>query len=237
LTAPRIEVAVVGSANLDLVARTPRRPAPGETVLGSGYREYPGGKGLNQAIAAAGTAATAFVGCCGSDDAAAVLRDALRTRGVDTTYFTTVPGASGRALITVTPDGENSITVLPEANTRLTAATVTAALDALTPVIVLTQQEISPTALAAAAAWTTSNGARLALNASPSAPLSELVLATADPLIVNRGEAAYLTGTDDPEAAARALAARCRSVVITLGPHGCLLATPTGLDHLPAPRI
>jgi ribokinase len=123
-------IAVVGSANLDLVAYAPRRAAPGETVLGTGFEQHPGGKGLNQAVAAAGAAVTAFAGCCGDDDAAAMLRESLDGHGVDTAYFTALPGATGRALITVTPDGENSITVLPGANHRLTAAQVTAALDA-----------------------------------------------------------------------------------------------------------
>ncbi|WP_405579560.1 ribokinase [Streptomyces sp. NBC_01190] len=230
------DIAVVGSANLDLVAHAPRRPEPGETVLGTGFEQHPGGKGLNQAVAAAGRAATAFVGHCGDDDAAAVLRDALRGRGVDTAHFTAVPGASGRALISVTPDGENSITVLPGANTRLTAADVTAALDALAPAIVLAQQEVPAAALGAAAEWADRRGARFVLNASPSVPPDERVLAGADPLLVNRGEAAYLTGVDHPPAAARALAGRCRSAVITLGADGCLIAVGDRITPLPAPR-
>jgi ribokinase len=228
---------VVGSANLDLVAYAPRRAAPGETVLGTGFEQHAGGKGLNQAVAAATEAATAFVGCCGEDDAAAVLRESLDTHGVDTAHFRALPGASGRALITVTRDGENSITVLPEANDRLTAAQVTAALDALAPAIVLTQQEVPAEAIAASADWAGRHGARLALNASPSGPLDERVVAAADPLVVNRVEAAYLAGTDDPDAAARVLAARCASAVVTLGADGCLIAEGDRITRLPAPRL
>jgi len=230
-------IAVVGSANLDLVAYAPRRAAPGETVLGTGFEQHPGGKGLNQEVAAAAAADTAFVGCCGDDDAAVVLREWLDGHGVDTAHLTALPGASGRALITVTPDGENSITVLPEANHRLSAAHVTAALDALAPAIVLTQQEVPAEAIAAAAEWARRRGARLALNASPSGPLDERVLAAADPLIVNHGEAAYLAGTDEPRAAARILAARCISAVITLGADGCLIAEGGELTPLPAPSL
>jgi ribokinase len=231
-------VAVVGSANLDLVAHVPHRPAPGETVLGSGFEQHAGGKGLNQALAAARVAPTAFVGLRGDDDAGDLLLAALVRHGVDTTRFAKSAGASGRALITVTPDAENSITVLPEANSRLTGTDVTAALDALRPSLVLSQQEISSAALTAGARWASLNGARFSLNASPNGPLDEPVLRAADPLIVNESEARQLTGDSaDPRTAAQELARRSRSVVVTLGGAGCLIAWQGRLEHVPAPKV
>ncbi|MFJ1598228.1 ribokinase [Streptomyces sp. NPDC088261] len=230
-------VAVVGSANLDLVAHTPRRPAPGETVLGTGYSEHPGGKGLNQAAAAATVTTTSFVGRRGSDEAGRVLEAELVRRGVDTSQFLAVAGPSGHALITVTPDGENSITVLPEANHLLLPDDVTRALDVLVPRVVLTQQEIPLAATGAAARWARTHGVRLMLNASPSAALPEEILAAADPLVVNLTEAHFLTATDTPSDAARILAKRCVSVVITLGSDGSLVVENGRTTHLPAPRL
>ncbi|MFF2522991.1 ribokinase [Streptomyces liangshanensis] len=230
-------VAVVGSANLDLVARTPRRPDPGETVLGTTYERHPGGKGLNQAAAAATVTATSFVGRRGSDEAGRVLEAELVRRGVDVSRFLPVEGASGHALITVTPDGENSIVVLPEANSLVRPRDVTGALDALAPRVVLTQQEIPLAATLATARWALTHGARLMLNASPSAPLPGEVLAAADPLVVNLTEAHFLTSADTPSDAAKVLSQQCVSVVITLGSDGSLVVENGRTTHLPAPRL
>ncbi|MFE4174060.1 ribokinase [Streptomyces sp. NPDC056909] len=230
-------VAVVGSANLDLVAHTPRRPAPGETVLGTAYLQHPGGKGLNQAAAAATVTTTAFVGRRGSDDAGRALEAELIRRGVDVSQFLALEGPSGHALITVTPDGENSITVLPEANRLLLPADVTRALDVLAPQLVLTQLEIPQATTEAAARWSVTHGARLMLNASPSAALPEHVLAAADPLIVNLTEAHHLTFAERPEESANLLAERCVSVIITLGSDGSLVVEQGRTTHLPASRL
>ncbi|MFC8824146.1 ribokinase [Streptomyces sp. NPDC057137] len=230
-------VAVVGSANLDLVAHTSRRPAPGETVLGTGYHQHPGGKGLNQAVAAATMTTTAFVGRRGSDDAGRGLAAELVRHGVDTSQFLAVEGPSGHALITVTPDGENSITVLPEANHLLLPADATQALDVLAPRLVLTQLEIPRETTEATARWAVTHGVRLMLNASPSAALPEHVLAAADPLVVNLTEARQLTGADTPTDAARLLAELCVSAVITLGSDGSLVVEKGRTTHLPAPSL
>ncbi|QXE38713.1 ribokinase [Streptomyces sp. GMY02] len=230
-------VAVVGSANLDLVAHTPRRPAPGETVLGGAYRQHPGGKGLNQAVAAATLTTTSFVGRRGSDEAGRVLATELVRRGVDTSHFLALEGASGHALITVTPDGENSIVVLPEANHRLLPDDVTRALDTLAPQVVLTQQEIPLATTEATAHWAQTHGARLMLNASPSTTLPGEVLAPADPLVVNLTEAHFLTSADTPSDAAKVFSQRCVSVIITLGSEGSLVVENGRTTHLPAPRL
>ena len=115
--APQGHVLVVGSANLDLVATTARHPAPGETLIGRDYAEHPGGKGLNQAVAAARAGATTrFVGAVGRDDAGRTLADIASTSGVETSQLLTVDAPTGRALILVADSGENSIVVVPGAN-------------------------------------------------------------------------------------------------------------------------
>ena len=120
----RFDVVVVGSANLDLVVRSPRIPDPGETLIGDAYDEYPGGKGLNQAVAAARSGArVAFVGALGDDGAGTRLRAVATDDGIDTASTPTVAAPTGRALITVSEDGENTIVVVPGANAAVTANT------------------------------------------------------------------------------------------------------------------
>lgn len=219
-------VAVVGSANLDVVVHAAARPAGGETVLGSSVVEVPGGKGLNQALAAARSAATSFVGDVGEDRAGAMLVAALRAAGVDVSHVRMAPGRSGLAYIVVTPDAENSIVVLPLANAGLRDERVAAALDALAPRVVITQCEVPPAAVAAAAQWCVRHGARFALNLSPVRDVSAAVLEACDPVIVNIIEAQeVLASTDaDPEALALALAVRARSAVVTAGGRGAVVA-------------
>src|SRR5687768_12563419 len=141
-----VDVVVVGSANLDLVARTHRLPGPGETVHGTGFEELPGGKGLNQAVAAARAGASvAFVGAVGDDPAGARLRDVLGAEGVDVTALATVAGVpTGRALIAVDDGGENSIVVVAGANASVPLGSLPRAR------VVLAQLEIDPAVVAAA---------------------------------------------------------------------------------------
>ena len=119
------DVVVVGSANLDLVVRSPRIPGPGETLIGDAYDEYPGGKGLNQAVAASRSGATvAFVGALGDDEAATRLRAIATDEGIDTSTTPSVRSTpTGRALITVGDDGENTIVVVPGANALVAPTT------------------------------------------------------------------------------------------------------------------
>ena len=123
--ASSFDVVIVGSANLDLVARTPRLPKPGETVTGSNYFEFCGGKGANQAIAAARAGAnTAFIGALGNDHAGETLRAAFKHDDVDISAVQFVSEPTGRALIGVSDDGENSIIVVPGANHAITIGDV-----------------------------------------------------------------------------------------------------------------
>jgi ribokinase len=235
-------VAVVGSANLDIVVSLDRVPDRGETVFGTAYDEHPGGKGANQAVAAARRAKTTLVASVGLDPAGQELIDYLRDRNVDTSHVIREARSTGRAFITVTPDGENSITVLSLANSTLAPDIVTGALDQIRPQVVVTQQEITEDALAAAAQWCRANQARFVLNASPTAPLSDAVLQLADPIIVNEMEARGILGvgqdSDTDEASlARALARRTKSAVLTAGSRGAFIARDARVTKIPAQPV
>ncbi|GAA0327881.1 ribokinase [Actinoallomurus spadix] len=229
------DVLVVGSVNADLVVRVDRRPAAGETVLGSDLATYPGGKGANQAVAAARLGGrVAFLGRAGTDGQGDFLREALRGDGVDIAHLITTPGPSGVALITVGPEGDNSIIVSPGANGRVTAEDVTAAgpLFAAASVVSL-QLEVPLDAVLAAARAAEGAGARVVFNLSPPAAVPDELLALCDPLVVNEHEAAFL-GASDP---AGLLARGPRSVVITKGADGAVVADGDGVIEVPSPRV
>jgi ribokinase len=227
-------VLVVGSVNADLVVGVDRRPGAGETVLGSELATFPGGKGANQAVAAARLGASvAFLGRVGTDSFAGFLRGNLEREGVDVSQLLAEPGPSGVALITVDPAGDNAIIVAPGANARLTPASVEAARPLFEASAVVTAQlEIPLEAVTAAAALAARAGARFILNLSPARQAGDLLLAAADPLVVNEHEAAFLAGGDErdaPERQARALLALgARSVVVTLGAGGAYAADAGG---------
>ncbi|RSN48675.1 MULTISPECIES: ribokinase [Actinomadura] len=237
------EVVVVGSVNADLVVTVDRRPAPGETVLGSDLAVHPGGKGANQAVAAARLGArTGIVGRVGDDGHGRLLRDALAADGVDLAHLTTTPGPNGVALITIGPDGDNSIIVSPGANARVSPADVAAARDMIAGAAVVSfQLEVPLPAVQAAARTAAEAGGRVVLNLSPPAPVPTDLLALCDPLVVNEHEAAYLLGggePGEPAAMARALLERGpRSVVVTLGADGVLVADASGTAAVPSPRV
>ena len=197
----RPSVCVVGSANVDLVARCERLPRPGETVTGAEFERVPGGKGANQAVAAARLGArTSFVGRIGTDDL--VLRS-LEAEGVGVTGVHRDEGESGVALILVDAAGENVIVVAPGANARLTAADVTVVDDDA----VLCQLEIPIEAVSAAAAQAQG---LFCLNAAPALPVPADVLRRADLVVVNRYELDALAETP-------------RLVALTLGAEGAVL--------------
>ncbi|MGA1051239.1 MAG: ribokinase [Ilumatobacteraceae bacterium] len=209
-TPSRFDVVVVGSLNLDLVARTPRIPGPGETVQGTAYDEVPGGKGLNQAVAAARAGATvAMIGAVGDDAAGAALRDVARADGVDDRRIAVIPGSpTGRALIAVDDAAENSIVVVPGANARVE---FTGLPDAA---VVLAQLEVDPSVVAAAFRAARECGATTVLNPAPAELVTSEVLALADIVVPNQHELAVIGG---PAALA---AAGVRTLVVTLGAAG-----------------
>lgn len=184
-------VCVVGSANLDLVARVSRLPAPGETLTGYDFFEAAGGKGLNQAVAAARAGAiVAFVGAVGGDDAGRALLRVMDADGLDSAHVLTMADApTGRALIGVADDGANSIIVVPGANGRVDAAAVSAAAAALRGAdVVLLQHEIPEDGVKEALMLARSAGAMTILNPAPARPLRADVLALVDVLVPNEHE-------------------------------------------------
>ncbi|MQS02241.1 ribokinase, partial [Streptomyces alkaliterrae] len=230
------DLLVVGSANADLVVGVERRPAAGETVLGSDLAVHPGGKGANQAVAAARLGArTALLARVGDDAYGRLLLDAQRAAGVDVSGVRTGGAPTGVALITVDDSGDNSIVVSPGANARLSPADVAAAEPLLAAASVVSAQLEIPLESVAEVVRRLPPGGRFVLNASPPAALPPRVLAACDPLVVNEHEArAVLAGAGNPvpasvEHQARALLALGpRSVVITLGGRGALVAEAGG---------
>ncbi|MFJ4717052.1 ribokinase [Streptomyces sp. NPDC088785] len=236
------DLLVVGSANADLVVAVDRRPGAGETVLGSDLVVHPGGKGANQAVAAARLGArTALLARVGDDGHGTLLRTSMESAGVDTSGVLVGGAPTGVALITVDPSGDNSIVVSPGANGRLTPDDVRAArgLFAAAPVV-STLLEI-PLETVAEVAGSLADGARLVLNPSPPAPLPDEVLAVCDPLIVNEHEAKVILGAEpgpDPEEWARQLLALGpRSVVVTLGAEGALVADADGVQRVASVQV
>ncbi|RPF29060.1 ribokinase [Georgenia muralis] len=232
-------VVVVGSANVDLVVDVPRHPGPGETILGGNLRRTPGGKGANQAVAAAraGGADTWFLGALGRDEAADLLLASLTGAGVHTDLVARSAEATGTALIWVTDDGENAIIVAPGANSEVSVDAVAARRLAVADVV-LAQLEI-PLETVVAAARARRDGARLVLNAAPSRDLPAQLWAEVDILVVNEHEARDLAGRDgSPAQLATALLERVPAVVVTLGGDGALVAE-RGSEHqsVTAPRV
>lgn len=236
---------VVGSLNADLTVALERRPQPGETVIGEDLRVGPGGKGANQAVAAARLGGrVSMLGRVGADQYGRMLVQALLANGVDAEHVRTTEGVpTGAALITVTADGENAIVVSPGANAAVTVDDIhAAAADIRGAALLLCQLELSLEVVCAAAEVAAGGSTRVVLNAAPPQRLPQPLLSVCDPLVVNSHEASYLLGWDPGEkptmeAARQLLAMGPRSVVVTLGRRGAICIDPTGVEHLPAPRV
>ncbi len=239
------DVFVMGSINQDLVLKVERRPEPGETVTNAELSTHNGGKGANQAAAAALLGArVAFLGRVGDDGFGEPLVEALADKGVDTELLETAAGwFTGTAFITVTPDGENAITVAPGANRALTPEDVEAASATIGRAAVLVaQMEILPESVLRGVEIAAEAGTRPIVNLAPPREVPRELLDKLDPLVVNEHEAAYLLGSRVAgvegalSAAPKLLSLGPRSAVITVGPNGAIFATGAGVDHVPAPR-
>ncbi|MFE0350438.1 ribokinase [Streptomyces griseoluteus] len=216
-------IVVLGSTNMDLVTYVARAPQRGETVTGREFRTIPGGKGANQAMAAARAGATvSLIGAVGNDAYGVRLRDNLEHSGVDTDFLRTVEGPSGTAHIVVDDEGDNSIVVVPGANGTVDHLSpgdegLIASADAL-----LLQLEVPLPAVIAGAEAARRHGVRTILTPSPAQPLPEELLSVTDVLVPNEYEAVTLTGRTDPLDAAVGLLDLVPEVVLTLGEAGVL---------------
>ncbi|MCH6159725.1 ribokinase [Streptomyces marispadix] len=224
---------------MDLVAYVETAPRRGETVTGRAFRTVPGGKGANQAVAAARSGGSvSMIGAVGEDDFGVRLRASLADAGVDTTGLRTVEGESGTAHIVVDDDGGNAIVVVPGANGTVDGLADgdeqrIAAADAL-----LLQLEIPLPGVIAAARTAWEHGVSVVLTPAPARPLPSELLAVTGLLVPNEHEAAVLTGKSDPRDAAASLLAHVPEVVVTLGEKGSLYAVRDAEPlWIPAPRV
>lgn len=236
-------VTVVGSLNMDLVIRSPRIPRPGETIIGGEYHNVPGGKGANQAVAAARLGAhVSMVGRVGSDAFADQLLENLAADGIDHAFvIRDREAATGVALIVVDDAGQNTIVVASGANRRLSPADVDAAKVAIAGADALLLQLESPLeTVTRAAEVARAHSVTVILNPAPARALPVELLALVDVLIPNESETALLTGMPvgnqaEAEAAAGALRnSGVGTVILTLGERGALLAQEEGAEVFPA---
>jgi ribokinase len=194
-------LAVLGAINVDLVVSGAALPGPGETVVGGTFAEHQGGKGGNQAVAAAralgDTGRVAMIGAVGDDAFGAAARSALEDEDVDVRWvLVDERAATGVALIAVDAAGENQISVAPGANAAVEASAVTSALDAIAPAVVLASLEVPGAAVRAAGEWCRAHEVPFVLNPAPAGEGAAALAALADCLTPNEGELAALGGTE-----------------------------------------
>lgn len=244
------QILVIGSSNTDMVVKTSRLPAPGETVIGGTFLMTPGGKGANQAVGAARLATVhsgqiTFVAKVGNDLFGQQAIDGFRQAGIDTRHILTDGDhPSGVALIIVDDRGENCITVAPGANGHLQPADLDAALLAVSSnTLVLLQLEIPLPTVEYAVEQATKRGLRVILNPAPAQPLPAHLFPSLFLITPNETEAEILTGirvTDEVSAERAALELHrlgVANVIITLGAKGAYLRTPTEAMLIAAPPV
>ena len=238
-------VAVVGSLNIDLVIELDRMPNPGETVFGSRLERHPGGKGLNQAVAAARLESEVhMIGAVGDDGSGDWLMDVVTREGIRAEGIATAPGTSGTALIEVDASGENRIIVISGANERVTPGEVSAHLRSLSAVdVVLTQGEVPIEVMIAAAEVGKKIGAQVVMNPAPVREYPKELLMNVDILVPNEHEAKAMTGmsTDnmvDAVEAAQVLQERGPGcVIITRGEKGAVWSSAEGSGQAAAFKV
>ena len=223
------DVVVVGSANLDLVANLEHLPLPGQTLIASGYAEYPGGKGVNQAVACARMGAkTSFVGCVGGDDAGVLLRSVLEQEGIDTSHLRTVGVPTGRAFINVDSHGENAIVVVAGANAEVGIEDNFFIPNSR---VVLAQLEVPLETIAIAFSQARNSGAVTVLNPAPARVIPQSLLQLVDIVVPNETESGELGGT-------KALFdLGVNTVVTTLGADGASIETTSSTTHIDPHKV
>lgn len=242
---PKLHVVVVGSINVDYLARVDRLPTPGETVAGQDAHVVPGGKGANQAVAAALLGAdVALVGSVGHDTNAALALQLLREAGVDVSSVGALGAPTGTAFVTVDAGGENTIVVIPGANAGTDKDVILRHRDAIANAgILVVQGEIPGSGTEAAVALATG---RVVLNLAPVVALGLETIKAADPLVVNEHEAALVlqqlnpglpVPTDHTDLVSALAAAGPRSVILTRGALGALFTEDGRIEAVPAPKV
>ena len=241
------KVTVVGSLNIDLVCRATRRPDKGETLIGDAFDIFTGGKGFNQATAAARLGAeVTLIGSVGADPFGEMLLTATENEHIDSRFVRKrTDTGTGVATIVIEPDGDNSIIVVPRANMALTTTDIDDAADCIADADVLLLQLETPIAASEHAALIAkAHGTTVILNPAPAQPLPDSLLASVDILTPNQSETELLSGmqvSNDEEArnAAEALRAHMvdtptSAVVLTLGEQGALILTATTSERISA---
>jgi ribokinase len=239
-------VVVIGSLNMDLVTRAPRLPVGGETLIGHSFATVSGGKGANQAVAAARLGAqVAMVGCVGNDDYGVQLRNALLAEQIDCQAVSTVEDSSGVALIVVDDNSQNAIVIVAGANGAMTPAVIDrfdAVLQAAD--VIICQLEIPDATVGHALKRARALGKIVILNPAPaSRPLPADWFSAIDYLIPNESEATVLSGSpvdslkSAESAASQLIAMGAGKVIITLGAQGSLFANGQSFEHFPAPKV
>lgn len=238
------DIIVIGSLNADLVVRAPRFPAPGETIQGEDLAIIPGGKGANQAVAAARLGANvAMIGRVGADSFGISLIENLKQNHVDATRVVRdASAATGTAVIVVDSHGQNSIVLSPGANAKIKPADVEPA-SFLDPSLLLLQLEIPTETVLRAARLAKKSGLRILLNPAPAKQLPDELIKLADFIIPNETELSLLTkqavsDMKSAEAAARSLVTReAQTVIVTLGANGALIVNKDGAKRIPSFKV
>ncbi|MCL5676859.1 MAG: ribokinase [Firmicutes bacterium] len=235
------EIVVLGSLNIDLVARVPRFPAAGETLTGSDFKTVPGGKGANQAVAAARLGASAaMVGRIGDDVFGGALIEGMRKDGVDADHVLVTPGApTGTALITVDDRAENSIVIIPGANGNLSPADVDTWAGVIRGAkVLMLQLEVPLETVLRAAETAKKAGVTVMLDPAPARELPVELLRQVDIITPNETEASILTGRTVSDARTAKLAAvdllrtGVGAVLVKLGARGALVAAGNTFEHV-----
>jgi len=234
------EILVIGSLNTDLVVRAPRLPTAGETISGEDLKIIPGGKGANQAVAAARQdVRVAMAGRVGTDSFGSLLIENLKSDGVDTSHVLRDEASTGTAIIVVDSSGQNSIVLSPGANGKVSTQDV----DALNPGAKILQLEIPLQTVIHAARWGKTKGMIVMLNPAPARDLPDELISRVDYLLPNESELAWLSGfpvdnVPAVENAARQLLKRgARNVIVTLGKNGALILNEATAKHIPPFRV
>ena len=230
---------MLGSANMDIVYTVDRLPLPGETIHSRSVATYPGGKGLNQAVAAARAGAeTVFIGALGRDGMGDALAAIIAEAGISAGLLRRSDEPTGQAFIVVDSGAENTIILVAGANGTVTELTAADRVRIGESAVLLMQLELPQSVVLDAVSVARESGTTIVLNAAPAQPLPPSLLERLDYLIVNEHEACLLGESDDVETASAALAARIPQVIVTLGSRGAVLyGDGTGISRIPARSV